>query len=59
MSKQERMQLIATMGMTIANIDGAIEEKDQLRAQAAFIKFMGAAGFLAQEIDDLDIANRN
>lgn len=59
MSDPERMQLIATMGMNIANIDSAIKNRDLVTAQAAFSKFIGAVGFLAQEIDELNNANAN
>jgi hypothetical protein len=54
MSDNERGQLILTMGANIGKIDSAIQAKDLPSAQAAFIKFIAAAGFLAQEIDELD-----
>lgn len=59
MSDPERMQLIATMGMNIANIDSMIKGRDGVSAAAAYVQFMGAAGMLAQEIDELNHANGN
>jgi hypothetical protein len=59
MSDPERMQLISQMGMSIAKIDTAIRERDVPSASAAYIAFMGAAGVLAMEIDELDHANAN
>ena len=59
MSDGERMQLIANMGMNIANIDSMIKAKDGVTAAAAYVQFMGAAGMLAQEIDELNRATGN
>lgn len=59
MSQQERTQLIVVMGQNIGAIDQAIQQRDVPAALSAFAKFMGAAGFLAQEIDELNHANAN
>jgi hypothetical protein len=59
MSDSERMKLIAQMGLSIATIDSAIKESDGARAAAVFVQFMGAVGFLAHEIDELNNANAN
>lgn len=59
MSDEERMQLVAVMGGNIAIIDTAIKHGDVPTAKTAFLNFMGAAGFLAQEIDELNNATGN
>lgn len=59
MSDAERSQLIVTMGNNVAAIDFAIRQHDADKALSAFAKFMGAAGFLAQEIDELNNADAN
>lgn len=59
MSNQERTQLIVAMGESIGAIEQAIQQSDASTASSAFIKFMGAAGYLAQEIDELNNANAN
>ena len=59
MSDQERTQLIVVMGQNIAAIDFAIRKGEVEHALSAFAKFMGAAGFLAQEIDELNSSNAN
>ena len=56
MEDRERSQLILTMGLNIGAIDMAIQARDADRALTAFTKFMAAAGFLAQEIDELNNA---
>lgn len=59
MEDKERERLINTMGLNIGAIDAAIQAKDCELATAAFVKFMAAAGFLAQEIDELNNATGN
>jgi hypothetical protein len=59
MSDADRMQLIARMGLSIGAIDKAIKEKEKGYASEAFVEFMGAAGMLAMEIDELDHSNGN
>ena len=59
MSDGERSQLIATMGANIGAIDMAIRSGQADNALSAFAKFMAAAGFLAQEIDELNLATGN
>jgi hypothetical protein len=59
MNDSERMKLIAQMGLSIATIDGALKSRDAGKAATAFVQFMGAAGFLAHEIDELNNANAN
>jgi hypothetical protein len=54
MSDGERMNLINAMGLSIAQIDKGIKERDKEYASEAFVEFMGAAGVLAMEIDELD-----
>jgi hypothetical protein len=54
MGDKERTELIAAMGNTIGGIDAAIRAKDQATAMMLYLKFLAAAGFLAQEIDELD-----
>jgi hypothetical protein len=59
MSDEQRMELIKAMGLNIAHIDSAIKESDGASASAAYVEFMGAAGLLAMEIDELNHANSN
>jgi len=59
MSDEERFNLIAAMGTNIGAIDQAIKSRDSAGAHSCFVAFMAAAGFLAQEINELDYANGN
>jgi hypothetical protein len=59
MNDEERFKLIAAMGANIGAIDQAIKGRDVAGAHSCFVAFMAAAGFLAQEISELDNANAN
>lgn len=59
MSDVQRMELIKAMGLNIANIDGALKARDGEAASKAFVNFMGAAGMLAMEIDELNYDTAN
>lgn len=54
MSNEERMDLIKAMGLNIANIDMAVKAGDGQAASKAYVNFMGAAGLMAMEIDELN-----
>jgi hypothetical protein len=59
MSDVELGQLVTTMGQNIGMIMTAIGSKDVSTAQAAYIKFMAAAGMIAMQIDELNNATGN
>jgi hypothetical protein len=44
------------MGVSIGEVDRALNEKNWRWAAVAFVAFMSATGLLAMEIDELDIS---
>lgn len=54
MSDDDRRRLIASMGEDVGTVVEALKVGDVQTAQAFFIRFMGAAGVLAMEINELD-----